>query len=309
MIVSNDKHCTFTKPIVTMGTFDGVHPGHLSLLKKLVERARAIDGEAVVLTYYHHPLETLNLVTRPYLLTEKRLKEQLLRKAGVDSVLYLKFTPELSRMEPDEFLKSILLDKIKAREIVVGYDTHFGRNRRGNYYSLSAKAAENKFKVRLVAPCRIGDVIISSSVIRNFLKQGDTVRAAKFLGRQYSVLGKVVHGFSIGSQLGFPTINLEPEDPHKLIPAPGVYATRIKIGDTLYNSVTNIGVSPTVRSDERVSIETFVLDFSEEIYHQNVELVFYERLRSEKYFDSLAKLKEAIIADIARVRKNCEFSE
>ena len=223
----NHQKCDFNYPIITMGTFDGVHKGHQKLLNKVIELAKRKNGESVVITYYHHPLEVIHKKTFPYLLTERDIKEHCIKKLGIDYVLYLKFDREMAEMSAYDFLSKIIIGELKAKEIVVGYDTHFGKNREGNLQFLKNHQSEFGYKLHYVEPFKIENIIVSSSKIRDLIREGDLEKASLYLGRTYSLKGKVVHGEKIGTEIGFPTINVKPTDNYKLIPALGGYGTTL----------------------------------------------------------------------------------
>ncbi len=302
MTFFNGQKTHFNYPVISMGTFDGVHLGHQKLLHRLRQRADKTGGEVVIITYFHHPLETIHKKTFPYLLTERSLKENLLRKHGVDAILYLEFNEKIAAMLPDEFLKKIIINKIKAKEIIVGYDTHFGRYRQGNYEFLKQQAAKYDYRVELVEPFKINNRIISSSLIRDFVREGDLRDAARCLGRSYSIIGKVVSGQQIGRNLGFPTLNLEPIDENKLIPGIGVYICEMIWKGKKYRGTTNVGYSPTLKKKHYKEIETYVLDFNQEIYHEEVEIIFHKKLREELNFSSEEELIEQIGKDVKHTR-------
>lgn len=306
MIDFRDQQPRLTCPVVTMGTFDGVHLGHQKLVRTCVERARACNGEAVVITYRHHPLELLHERTLPYLLTERDRKEKLLRALGVDCVLYLRFDHAMAAMSPLEFLRQVLLERVHASELVVGYDTHFGRDRAGNIDFLRAHADELGYRVTYVEPVRVDGEIVSSSGIREHVRAGRMEQAAHLLGRAYPLLGIVVGGRHIGRELGFPTINLFPTDEHKLLPATGVYHTQVMLDGRPWPGVTNIGTNPTVSRDGGIVIETHILDWHGDLYGRHVELRFLTRLRAERRFDTREELAAAIAADVQTVRERTE---
>ncbi len=303
MTFFNDQRCDFARPVIAMGTFDGVHLGHQKLVKILVERARQRDGIAVIMTYFHHPLETIHRKTFPYLLTEKDTKEKLLKEMGVDCVLYLNFNRELAEMDPDAFLKEIIIGEIGAEEIIVGYDTHFGKNRKGNHKFLQEAADEYGYLVEFVPPLMVDNRIVSSSRIRDFIREGSMQEAARLLGREYSISGFVKTGHKIGRELGFPTINIYPADRNKLIPSLGVYIGRVKLDDIWYYSLTNVGYSPTLKSTGILEVETHIIDFEGDLYGREVEVFFTRKLRDELYFDSKEKLIEAIKTDLKAARE------
>ncbi len=299
----------FKYPIITMGTFDGVHRGHKKLLKKLTDLAKEKNGESIVITYYHHPLEIIHKKTFPYLLTEREIKEHCIKKLGIDYVLYLKFDRKMAKMNAYDFLKDILIGEIKAKEIVVGYDTHFGKNREGNLDFLKKHQAEFGYKLHYVEPFKIDNIIVSSSLIRDYIREGDMETASKFLGRIYSLKGKVVHGEKIGSEIGFPTVNLKPIDEYKLIPAIGVYATTLTIDNKKHFGVTNIGYSPTLKNTHIKEIETYIFDFSKDVYGKDVEIFFHKKIRDEILFENADALIRQINKDIEKTKRMFNLQE
>ncbi len=302
MIQDIYKH-DFHNPVVTMGTFDGVHKGHQHLLEIVKRSAADIGGSSIAITYYHHPLETLNKVTYPYLLTEKSRKEALLKSYGIDHVFFLNFTKEMAKMTAYDFLKDILIRHINPGMVVAGYDTHFGLNREGNYEFLKKHEDEFNFKAKVVKQFCVDDEVASSSNIREYIRNGDMSGAQKLLGRYYTLDGLVVHGMSLGRKLGFPTINLQPEDNMKLIPHTGIYFTKVRFSNKEYFALANIGYSPTLKHTGVLELEAYLLDFSGDLYDRNVEISFLKRLRDEIKFDSRDELIEQINLDVVEARE------
>ena len=298
-----DQKCDFIKPVVTMGTFDGVHLGHIKLLDQVVTKAIGKNTKSVVITYFHHPLETIHKKTFPYLLTERENKEKLIKECGIDCVLYLDFDEKMAQMQPENFLKKIIIDEIGVHDIIVGYDTHFGNSREGNYQFLKSRSSIFNYSVELIEPLKIDNHIISSSLIRDYIREGDMLYAAKLLGRNYTIHGSVQLGHRIGRKIGFPTINLQPLDDNKLIPAIGVYVCEVFVDGGKYFGVTNIGYSPTLKTTRIKEIETHILDFNEDLYHKNVEISFNKKLRDELLFKDKDELIEAIDKDVQQARE------
>jgi len=242
------KEYHFKKPVITMGNFDGIHIGHQKLLHLLKRRADEIGGESIVVTYYHHPFETLHKKPYPYLLTEKDKKEDLLLQMGIDHVLFLKFDDEIADMSAQTFLENILIGLLHPVEIFVGYDTHFGRNRCGDFKYLKNNEEKYGYITHHIPPVKCSGQIISSTMIRKCISDGMVETAKQYLGRFYSIEGKIVHGEGIGRTIGFPTINLQPNDAHKLIPRDGIYFTFLNDANgNQYYGLTNIGYSPTIK--------------------------------------------------------------
>lgn len=301
-IFTNQRH-KYTYPVVTMGTFDGVHLGHQKLLKVLKTRANKKNGTSIVITYFHHPLETLHNKTYPYLLTERNRKEKLLKKYGADIVLYLDFNREMAGMSAPDFLKEVFIDAICAKEIVVGYDTHFGKNREGNFKLIKKYEGVYNYKTDIIKPKYINNKIVSSSFIREMIKDGDIDDVHEYLGRNYCVMGKVISGIKLGRKIGFPTINVEPTDPNKLLPANGVYLSKVKINDKNLWALTNIGKRPTISHDSDRKLETYIIGFQGNLYGSEVKVSLYRRFRNERKFDNIEKLQQAIQADLEKAKQ------
>ncbi|MCF7919106.1 MAG: bifunctional riboflavin kinase/FAD synthetase [Candidatus Cloacimonetes bacterium] len=299
----HNQNCHFPNPVVTMGTFDGLHLGHQKLLNELVKRAREINGEAVVITYYHHPLETIYRNPFPYLLTEIDTREKMFRQLGINCLLYLNFTHEMAEMEPLDFLQNVLYKEIKPREFVIGYDTHFGKNRQGNYNFLKQYAEELGYSVDIIEPFRLNGKIVSSSWCREYIRAGRVEELPAILGRYYSLTGTVVHGNRIGHQLGFPTINLQWHDANKLIPKTGIYLSRVMLNDKKYWGVTNIGYRPTVIDKSDLTVETYILDFQQDVYGLEATITFEQLIRPEYKLKNRTELKKYISNDITEARK------
>jgi riboflavin kinase/FMN adenylyltransferase len=285
------------RPVLTIGTFDGVHKGHRYLLKKAMIEAHKLITDSVVITYPRHPLETINSDIHPYLLTESNKRERLIKQSGISKVLYLNFDKAMSEMKAEDFLSNVLIKEYNPQLIVVGHDTHFGFHRYGNADLLKDKAHTHNYKLLEVKPVTIDNKIISSTLIRELISAGSVDTAFNYLGYYYSVIGSVVVGKKLGRVIGFPTINIKPDEPNKLIPKGGVYFTCTKVGDKCYYSATNIGTSPTVKNEGKIGIETYLFDFAQRVYEQEVEVFFIEKIREEQKFDSMRDLSNQIQND------------
>lgn len=285
--------------VVTPGTFDGVHKGHRTILTQVTELAKKNGGESVVLTFHPHPRMVLQGEdTSLRLLTTMEEKAELLREAGIDHFIIHPFTKEFSRTSVVYYVRDLLVGKIGMKHMVIGYDHHFGRNRAGNLENLLELAPLYEFEIKEIPAQEIDAVSVSSTKIRKALVNGDVDLAAEYLGYQYSLTGTVQKGQQIGRKMGFPTANIEVDNPMKMIPGEGVYAVRVSVDSRQYHGMLNIGKRPTVddQSADR-SIEVHLLDFDGELYDKKITVAFVSRLRNEIRFSDLEGLKDQLIKD------------
>jgi len=286
------------KPVVlTQGTFDGVHLGHQKILSEIISRAREIDGEAVLLTFFPHP----RLVLFPddnalKLITTLSERLEILESMGLDQVVVLPFTRDLSRIHPEEYVRDILVNALKINTFVIGYDHRFGRNREGSIQDLLHLSDLYEFNLQEIPRQDLEESAISSSKIRKSLEIGDVKGAARFLGRYFQIIGRVEHGRKMGSGLGFPTANIKVDEAYKLIPRNGVYAVEIEHKGDCYKGMLNIGDNPTFENAQW-SIEVNIFNFNEEIYGQQLRISFVERMRDELKFAEVEALKNQLVAD------------
>jgi riboflavin kinase/FMN adenylyltransferase len=288
-------------PVLTIGNFDGVHRGHLALFDKVMERAKALNGQSVVMTFEPHPIKVMRPGNGPPLITPIEQKLELISNTGIDVIICLAFTLEFASMSAEDFIEGILIDRLGVKEIVVGYDYTFGHKRQGNVSFLREMGDKLGFKVHVAGPVHLDDAVISSTSIREFVQQGNLVDAKKFLGRDYQIYGTVVKGKGRGGRLlGFPTANLKPVD--ELIPRRGVYAVTVRVDDRNYCGVANIGYNPTF-GNGALSVETHLLDFSENIVGRMIKVKFIQRLRDEMTFGDAKELSDRITQDIEQARK------
>jgi riboflavin kinase / FMN adenylyltransferase len=290
------------RPVVTIGTFDGVHLGHLKVIEQLKQIAHGIHGESVLFTFYPHPRLVLSDENSDLrLLSTIDEKIDRLSKAGIDHLLLYPFTKTFASLTYQQFVLDVLLAKMKLHTLVVGHDHRLGKNREGSYENLVALSKKNGFGVEKIDAFLYNEIDISSSKIRHALQEGDVSKARHFLGYSFSIKGKVAQGNKIGREIEFPTANIEANDPNKLIPARGVYAITIEVDGVLHKAMLNIGYRPTVNinADKR-TIEAHIFDFNRDIYQKEVTLYFHQRVRDEIKFLSLDELKAQLLAD-----KNC----
>lgn len=281
--------------VVALGTFDGVHLAHRKILATAVGRARALGVAALACTFDRHPLEVLQPSRAPIAITSLEENLALMASEGLDATVVIAFTPEFSGIEPETFVRDVLRSTLKVREVVVGFNHTFGRGARGNAELLQELAPALGFVAHVVAPMTVDGVVVSSSGIRQALQAGDVQLAMRFLCRPYRVQGRVSRGSGRGRQLGFPTANLRPEREPLL--APGVYAARAYWAAGESGAVVNVGVRPTFGEGE-YWVEAYVMDFSGDLYDQELALAFLERIRPEKMFPSIDALRAQVARDI-----------
>jgi riboflavin kinase/FMN adenylyltransferase len=277
--------------VVTDGMFDGVHLGHQQILQKLVQDAHKYKVPSVLVTYWPHPRHILSpKQEKLQLLTSLDEKAEMLEQQGLDYLLILPFTHSFSKLSHIRFTEEILVKKLHTRKLIVGYDHRFGKDRQGDMDYLMTAGKEFGFEVQQIGKQEVEDIAISSTKIRYALNNYLVETAAQFLGRPYGLMGTVVEGDKRGRTIGFPTANIEPDYADKLIPADGVYATRIWMDRVPYSAMTNIGFRPTVDGKTR-KIETHLIDFEGDLYGKNLRLEFIAPIREEMKFASLDELK------------------
>lgn len=286
--------------VITVGSFDGLHRGHRLILAALREEAQARSGSTTVVTFEPHPQLVLKKSGQPPLqiLTTVEEKVAMLREIGIDRVVVIPFTLEFSQTASATFVREVLFHKIGMQAIVIGHDHGFGKNREGDVATLSALGRELGFAVRELPPLQAGDTVVSSTQIRQALLRGEIEQANHWLAGAYRLSCKVVAGDGRGKTIGFPTANLEPEHPDKLIPGNGVYAVIAKLSRQEFGGMMNVGVRPTFAGTAR-TLEVHLFDFNREIYGEHLELHFIARLRAEMKFDAVPALIAQLSADRA----------
>ncbi len=288
--------------VVTSGTFDGVHVGHQKILGKLRDEANKINGQTVLITYWPHPRLVLNTSDDSLLLLSTfPEKANLLEQYGIDHLVKVPFTKEFAELSPEEYIRIILTERIGAKKIIIGYDHRFGKNRSGGLDELRSFAPKYDYEVEEIPRQDIDEIGISSTKIRRALEDGDISTANTYLGRSYSVAGKVVEGDKLGRSIGYPTANIKVKEGYKLIPADGIYAVKVCNKYRKYNGMLNIGNRPTVGGQNR-TIEVNIFDFNQDIYDSEISIEFIDRIRDEIKFDSLDGLKLQLKEDEKAVR-------
>jgi riboflavin kinase/FMN adenylyltransferase len=284
--------------VVTIGTFDGVHAGHQKIIERLVNEAKMSNLESVILTFFPHPRMVLQKDSDIKLINTIDERKQILEKSGIDHLIIHPFTYQFSRLSALEFVRDILVNKLKAKKIIIGYDHRFGRNRTANIDTLKEFGEQFDFEVEEISEKDIEDVAVSSTKIRTALLAGEVEKANTYLQHPFVLTGTVVKGKELGKKLGFPTANLKVEENYKLIPKNGVYVVRSKIKDTLVYGMMSIGTNPTVGGTEK-TIETnfFMPDIN--LYGKKLQIELLAWIRGEENFDSVEDLKAALKQDQA----------
>lgn len=292
------------KPIVTTGTFDGVHLGHLQIIERLIQIAWESKGESVVVTFDPHPRSVLfPNDTGLKLLQSVEEKAERLAALGVDHLLVIPFSRAFAEISAEEYIRKVIVELIGASKLVIGYDHQFGKNREGSFEKLQQMAMVYGFEVEEIPARIIDQVAISSSRIRRALAAGDVETANAYLGYAYSLSGSVIHGNALGRTIGFPTANIEISNAMKLIPASGVYAVKVIFNGIEYPAMMNIGYRPTLGEAHILHCEVHILDFNQDLYGKTIKVAFYKRLRDEQKFTDLAALKEQLFLDQQQVEE------
>jgi riboflavin kinase/FMN adenylyltransferase len=292
-------------PVVTTGTFDGVHLGHQTIIARLKELSLKFDGQSVVITYHPHPRMVLqpNNTELEFLNT---LPEKIARleQLGVDHLLIIPFDSTFASLTSEDFIRKILVDIVHTRKLVIGYDHHFGKNREGSFDHLVEYGPKYGFDVEEIPAQDIDQVAVSSTKIREALRKGDIQAANRYLGYAYPFNGKVMKGRQLGRKIEFPTANLEIVPNRKLIPANGVYAVNVIVENAIYNGMMNIGYRPTVTDEKVRTIEVHIFDFDYDIYEKEIKVRMITRIRDEIRFNGIDELREQLKKDKLEALKN-----
>lgn len=298
-IFNNISSFKSSKPnVVTVGTFDGVHIGHQHILELMKQKAKDINGETVLLTFYPHPRmvlfpndNSLKLITT----IEERI--ELLERYGLDNLIIQPFDESFSRLSPTEYIRDILVNGIATKDLVIGHDHRFGRNRAGNFDLLVELSSLYGYTVSQLNAQQINEVTVSSTKIRNAILNGEIETALDYLNHEFSITGKVIKGNQIGRSLGFPTANLQISETFKLIPPNGVYIVKVYVDGNSYPGMLNIGVNPTVSEQDELRIEVNLINQSMDLYEKMIKIHFLHRLRNEIAFSNVNELKKQLLTD------------
>lgn len=304
MILINDGYeKKFTKPnYIALGSFDGLHQGHLKLINKTIELSKENNGLSMVYTFTNHPLTLINKEKAPKLIMDTKTKLDVLDKLGIDMVCLVDFNQEFMRLEPEEFIK-ILIDKYNAKGIIVGFNYRFGHKNKGDVRLLQELSKKLNFNLHIVSAYKSTNEVVSSTKIRMAITEGNVQEAAELLNRPFLLRGEVVDGKKLGRTIGFPTANLKINE-DIILPKIGVYYTNVEYFGKIYKGITSVGLNPTV-CGKNITVETYILNFDKNIYGDELKVYFIERIRNEEKFKSLDALKNQLYKDkeFAKKRK------
>ena len=294
----------FKNAVITIGSFDGVHKGHISIIHRIRELARQNEGESVMITFDPHPRQIIYPQDHSLrLLTTLREKIGLLRDSGLDHLVIVPFTFEFSRMEAEEYLHKILVSRFNPSIFVIGYDHRFGLNRTGDVAFLKQMQKRYGFSVEEIEKATVDEIVVSSTKIRMAIQHREIIKANQLLGHNYRLTGRVIRGLRIGNTLGYPTANIEIADPNKLIPPEGIYAVKLRIDGRWLKGMMYIGTRPTLKVKGKQSIEINIFDYNNDIYGESVEIELLAYVRDDQKFDNLSLLKKQISDDERVVRR------
>ena len=295
-VFTDIKNINIDQSVVCVGTFDGLHQGHLVVINKTIEQAKRLNAKSIVFTFWPHPHEIIFPQKAVYYLNTFQEKIDLFSKSGIDYLVLYPFNKDFSNKSSKEFIQEFLVEQLKMKYLVIGYDHQFGKKREGKYENLKDCAQSLNFGMEKVKQQSISDELVSSTKIRTLIKEGELELANRLLGYTYFVSGEVTKGRQIGTTIDFPTANVKIA-PHKIMPQTGVYCAQVIWNGKTLNAMANIGFSPTIEQSKTLILEVHIFDFNEDIYHQNISVLFYKKIRNEKKFNSLDQLKQQLIKD------------
>ena len=301
IIKSLEKIKNIENSVVTIGNFDGIHKGHIQLIKRTVDQAKKNNFKSVVFTFENHHMRYFRANSIKNLMTNED-KIEMMKSLGIDIIVMIPFDEYMTKISAQDFVKHILFDKLKCRKAIVGHDFKFARKKEADAHMLKKIGEKYNIEVEVIKPIKIKYIRVSSTYVRELIETGNVYNVKEFLGRNYAIEGEVIHAKKLGRTIGFPTANLSIDD-NILIPKNGIYAVKVYLGKREFYGATNIGYNPTVNG-EGLSIETNILDFNEDIYGEVIKVEFLERIRDEKKFNSLDELKNQLKQDVNFVYEN-----
>lgn len=282
------------KTYIALGSFDGLHIGHMNLVEKTVELAKTSSFKSMVYTFINHPLSVINSELKPKHIITNKYKEELLSNSGIDFLNFITFDIEFMKIDPSSFIEQ-LITKYNVKGIIVGFNYRFGFKNLGDVDLLTRLSIKHGFELHVIDPVKLKGDVVSSSRVRELIYEGDIIKANQYLSRPYMLEGEVIHGKHLGRTIGFPTANID-YDKNQILPQGGVYYTIVEVNNIKYKGITNIGYNPTT-NDNKLSVETYILRFDEMIYGEIIKLYFIKKIRDEKKFDSLNDLVNQLKKD------------
>lgn len=294
VLFNKDNMGDLKNNIVALGSFDGLHLGHLTLVNKVLELSKEKGANSMVYTFLNHPRSVIKKDNPPRLLMDNKTKEKVLKKLGIDILFFEEFTTDFMKKTAEEFV-AYLVNELGAKAIVVGFNYRFGYRNSGNVELLSELSKKYGYELYILDPRSEEETIVSSTIIRDLIESGDLHRANKYLSRPYSLRGMVIHGKKLGRKLGYPTANMQVSE-GILLPSLGVYYTNVEWNGEIYKGITSVGMNPTVNG-KNITVETFILDFDNYLYDEEIEVYFITKMRDEIKFDSLDGLIEQLKED------------
>jgi riboflavin kinase / FMN adenylyltransferase len=291
----------FVNPVLTIGNYDGIHSGHRRIIEGVVQKAREVSGTSMLMTFHPHPLSVLKPETYTRLITPLHLKKRLVEASGIEVMVIIPFDAAFQSLQPEVFIREILINRLSVKAILVGYDFKFGKGGTGDVNMLQEFADTCGFHLEIMKAITLDGERVGSNAIRKLIMDGNVEKAMQFLGRPHMIEGIVVKGENRGKWMGFPTINLDTF--FELVPKNGVYVTEVEVGEKCMPSVTNIGFNPTF-GGKKFLMETHILDFSGNLYGKEVVIHFRKRIREEMKFSGIDELKERIAKDVALAREH-----
>lgn len=298
----NDDLPIFKNAVITIGTFDGVHEGHKTIIRFICEKAKAINGESILITFDPHPKQIIRPDKPVNLISSTSEKYAEIFKIGVDHIVVIPFTRAFSLLTAEEYVHQFLIKKFSPQVIVIGYDHQFGHDRKGNIHTLRDMLSDS-VEIIEIPEHLINDAHVSSTQIRQAIQDGMISKANTMLGRAFKIDGVVIHGNKLGRQIGFPTANIQLTEQNIILPPTGIYAVHVFVKDKMHNGVLSIGTRPTVTNDKNVSYEVYILDFEEDIYGEKICVFFLDRLRDELKLKNIDELIQYIQQDIEVAKK------
>ncbi|OPY78873.1 MAG: Riboflavin biosynthesis protein RibF [Syntrophorhabdus sp. PtaU1.Bin058] len=290
----------FTRPVLTIGNYDGIHVGHRKIIEQVKQKAKELSGTSMLMTFHPHPMSVLRPEKYTRIITPLHVKKRLIEETGIDVLIIVPFNTEFRNIEAEGFIKEVLIDRLGVAGIVVGYDFRFGKNGAGDIGMLRGFVEDYDLYLGVVDAVTVDGEKVGSNMIRKLIAAGDVDKAKRLLERPHMIDGVVVRGDGRGREIGFPTINLATV--FELVPKEGVYITEVKISEKMYPSVTNIGHNPTFNDNRELTVETHIIGFSGDLYGERVYLYFHKRLRPEMKFRSVEELRARITKDVETAR-------